>query len=171
MRSRVECWASTLCQRSAAWPSLQSCPSAASQSEWMSPLDLKCSRTPYKPHLRLLLAALPAPTSICSPRQHSNPHLSPHSLPSPAEAPHSSTASLPSSLGCLFWAPPRTWPLSLSLSWMAHSQRHQEASPQTSVLHMCAPAQNRSSKTHQTLTFLSPFIWLPRGQGAAEKTC
>ena len=76
----------------------------------MSPLDLKCSRTPCKPHLRLLSAALPAPTSICSPRQHSNPHLSPHFLPSLAQAPHSSTASLPSSLGCPFCAPPGPGP-------------------------------------------------------------
>lgn len=88
----------------------------------MSLLDLKCSRTPCKPHLRLLLAALPAPTSIFSPRQHSNPHLSPHFLPSLAQAPHFSTASLPSSRGCPFCAPLRTWPSSLSLSWMAHSQ-------------------------------------------------
>ena len=110
VRSRVDCWASALCQRSGTWPYLQSCSLAALWGDRMSPLDLQCSRTPCKPRLRLLLAALPAPTSICSP--DSTAIAPPAPLPSP---PGRSSSLLSCCSPQLSWPPLLCSPQDLAL--------------------------------------------------------
>lgn len=77
----------------------------------MSPLDLQCSRTPCKPRLRLLLAARLAPTSICSPRQHSHHPARPAPFPTWQKLLTPQLLLSPVLLAAPSVLPPRTWAL------------------------------------------------------------
>ena len=129
----------------------------------MSPLDLQCSRTPCKPRLRLLLAALPAPTSICSP--DSTATAPPTPLPSP---PGRSSSLLSCFSPQLSWLPLLCSPQDLALISVPQLDGSLPVASGSITTNQCPSSVSSCPEQvfkNTSDSFLSPFIWLPRGRG------